>query len=80
MTYKQLSIADKCLVHRYLYYVKAEPVISDFEYDVMERQALNHKKTAPDHDIREVGSSLESSYTFEIREAADELLTNQGLL
>lgn len=80
MTYKQLSLPDKCLVHRYLYYVKCEPIISDFEYDMMERQALNAKKTPIDHDIREVGSSLESSYTFEVREAAGELLTNQGLL
>lgn len=70
--FKKLSIADKCLVHRYLYYVKCTPVISDFEYDILERQALN--KAPMDHDIHEVGSSLDSSYSFEIKEAAEELL------
>ena len=27
-----------CLIHRYLYYVKSDPMISDQEYDVFERK------------------------------------------
>jgi NAD-dependent DNA ligase len=56
-TTEQQKIIDEVLYHRYLYYVLAEPEISDYQYDMLERQL-------PD-EIREAlgpGSSLPSSY------------------
>lgn len=56
------------LVHRYLYYVEAQPTISDFEYDILEREARSVlPESSPVHGV---GSSLPSSYSEDvIREA-----------
>lgn len=51
------------LAHRYLYYVLAEPVISDPVYDQIEREAREVlPETSPVHGV---GSSLPSSYPDE---------------
>lgn len=49
------------LAHRYLYYIETQPVISDFEYDALERQLTYEEK----EEIG-VGSSLADSYSEEI--------------
>lgn len=60
------------LAHRYLYYVLAEPVISDFEYDELEDQA---RGVLPEHSpVHGVGSSLRSSYSEEVVKLAMSLL------
>lgn len=52
------------MVHRYLYYVEAQPVVSDYEYDVIERKA---RELFPnDEAVQGVGSSLPFSYTQEV--------------
>ena len=58
------------LVHRFLYYVMAEPVISDFEYDALEREA---RAACPETSVVQgVGSCLPSSYPAEVKlEAID---------
>ena len=49
------------MAHRYLYYVVACPVLSDYEYDLLEREARSEcHKASPIHDV---GSSLPTSYT-----------------
>lgn len=49
------------MAHRYLYYVLDAPVISDYEYDMLEKKAFAElPKTSP---VFEVGSSLKSSYS-----------------
>ena len=61
------NIEDKkkeILVHRYLYYVLNEPIISDYEYDTLEKNYL--KNNSNDADITKPGSSLSSSYSQEI--------------
>lgn len=66
MTPQQLEF--EVLKHRYLYYVESSPIVSDFEYDSIERQARTVcDETSPVHGI---GSSLPSSYTDEVIEAA----------
>ena len=51
------------MVHRYLYYVEAQPEISDYEYDKLERDAREVcDETSPVHGG---GSSLPSSYSKE---------------
>lgn len=73
--YDKLSIEDKCLVHRFLYYVLCDPIISDYEYDQMELVA---KKNAVDsHMIHKVGSSLVSSYSEEIQQIATVIYSNK---
>lgn len=72
------SIADICLAHRYLYYVKCTPVISDQQYDELEAQACSLAPAG--HDIHLPGSSLENDYTDETKARAQELLDDAGLL
>lgn len=62
----------RCLAHRYLYYVKTTPVISDQEYDKLERELVNLCESFPklwdDSEFRDccptesVGSSMKESY------------------
>lgn len=68
------NLADVCLAHRYLYYVLNEPIISDMEYDILEKEA---RKTADgDHQINKPGSDLKSSYTTEIIKLANNMLND----
>lgn len=60
------------LAHRYLYYVESQPVISDYEYDVLERKA--REVAAPDSKVHLVGSSLPSDYPEEIKRYALSML------
>lgn len=57
----------QALAHRYLYYVKSTPIISDREYDKLEEEALTKsgKKL-----LETPGSSLESSYSDEVKQLA----------
>jgi DNA ligase (NAD+) len=58
------QLLQEVMEHRYRYYVLNNPIISDYEYDILENKA---KKYAPEtHDIWKPGSSLESSYSKEI--------------
>lgn len=54
-------LETQVMAHRYRYYVLAAPVISDFEYDDLERRA--RAVCAPQSPVHGVGSSLASSYT-----------------
>lgn len=72
-----VTIADKLehdvLVHRYLYYVMSDPVVSDYIYDQIERDArLVCPESSPVHGV---GSSLESDYSQEVKEDAYRRLT-----
>lgn len=60
------------LAHRYLYYVEAQPVISDYEYDVLERKA--REIAEPSSKVRQVGSSLPSDYPEEVKRYALSML------
>jgi len=73
-----------CLIHRYLYYVKSEAIISDQAYDVHERKL---KKLVADNPTLEyeadnfsycptriVGSSLADDYPRRIEQLAESLL------
>lgn len=60
------------MAHRYLYYVKNTPVISDFEYDMLEKVALD--VISKDHPLNSSGSDLEESYSDEIKQIANKLI------
>lgn len=62
------KLEHEVLVHRYLYYVEAAPIVSDFEYDSIERQARS--VCPPESPVHGVGSSLPSSYPDNVRRDA----------
>jgi NAD-dependent DNA ligase len=62
------------MAHRYLYYVQALPVLTDFEYDKLEAKA---RRVLPEHSpVHSVGSSLEDSYSQEVVQYAAILFGN----
>lgn len=56
-----VPLEELLMAHRYLYYVLGDTVISDYEYDKLEREAREYLPS--DHPIQGVGSSLPSSYS-----------------
>ena len=66
------DLEKQVLAHRYLYYVLAEPILSDFTYDDLERKA---RESLPESSpVHSVGSSLSSSYSEEIKRYALSML------
>ncbi len=59
------------LAHRYLYYCLGRPVISDREYDRLERAALTN--AAPESPLNEPGSDAEGSYGDTVKALAASL-------
>jgi len=57
-----------CLAHRYLYYVLSDPVISDYDYDMLERSL-----TPAEREALGVGSELAADYSTEVIELAEKL-------
>ena len=78
-TRKDAEGLEKTLqAHRYCYYVNDAPVISDYDYDRLERQLLDfyedhYLEPASTSILNTVGSSLASSYSQEVRDYAKEL-------
>ncbi len=62
------------LTHRYLYYVLAQTIISDYDYDMLERRVLAHPDLPADSPMWEVGSSLPEDYSADIKENAKRML------
>lgn len=59
-----LPIWDQCLVHRVLYYCYGAPVLTDREYDMLERDAT---LVAPKgHLLEKPGSDREETYDWSI--------------
>ncbi len=65
MKYADLSLDDKCLYHRYLYYILNEPIISDLHYDVLEKLA---KEENSNSKLNTPGSTLEKDYPDYIKD------------
>lgn len=59
------NLVKMCLYHRYLYYVKNEPVITDYEYDMLEKKA---RKVDVNKVLDKPGSSLKRSYPNDIED------------
>lgn len=53
------------LIHRYLYYVEACPILPDCEYDKIERKA--REVCPPESKVHGIGSSLPSSYPEDVK-------------
>ncbi len=69
------NLEDLVMAHRYLYYVKSSPTISDYEFDQLEKQA---RDTLPESSpVHEFGSDWEGSYTPFQKSVAEHLQRNQ---
>lgn len=66
------ELEKKCLAYRYLYYVLYTSVISDREYDMLERKAL--EEVDENSPLHQVGSDNPFDYSDEIRTLAGILL------
>lgn len=77
MEEKRIDIETLVLAHRYLYYVLAEPIVSDAIYDQFEREA--REKCPPESDVHKIGSSLASSYSQEVKDLAVAMLRRAQL-
>lgn len=65
------SIEKLILAHRYLYYVKNKPVISDRDYDLMEQEA--RRTVMHDSPVNKPGSDREQDYPKSVIELAEKL-------
>lgn len=64
---------SKLLAHRYLYYVICHSIISDYEYDILEKSAIENKAAGYERLLKP-GSSLAEDYPDFIKKEADFLL------
>ena len=71
-----LPLEDQCLVHRILYYVDSNPMITDREYDMLERDAT--RQAADNHPIQKPGSDLPESYPTPLRLLAARLAAQKS--
>lgn len=69
MTLDELPVEDQCLVHRYLYYVMARPVLTDWEYSKLEVLAFIGE-FSDDHPLWKPGSDRAEDYPAHIIEIA----------
>lgn len=65
------KLEDLVMAHRYLYYVKATPVIHDIDYDTMNKKARSvlHKSSP----VHKVGSDHAGDYSKRQIELAESL-------
>ena len=72
MNKNTITLEDAVMAARYLYYVKATPALSDWEYDGLEHVArMICPKTSK---IHEAGSDSASSYSKKQIEIANKML------
>ncbi len=77
-----------CLIHRYAYYVKSDPLIDDLQYDALERKlkalVTQHPELAFEADnqtycpVANVGSDNPEDYPRRIEQLAEDLLAHKG--
>ena len=67
-----MGIENQVMAHRYLYYVLSESVLSDYIYDLLEREA--REVCPPESPVHGLGSSLPSDYSEEVKSIARGLL------
>ncbi len=67
-----INIETQLLAHRYLYYVLSCPVITDYEYDALERAALG--SLPPESPLHKPGSDIASDYSDAVKAYARTLI------
>jgi NAD-dependent DNA ligase len=63
------------MAHRYLYYVKSSPVISDYEFDKLESKA--RKELPESSPVHGFGGDTEDGYTAEHKALAKKLIERE---
>ena len=72
MSITNLTVPSQCLVHRILYYCLARPILTDYEYDMLERDALREVEDDPSHLLHRPGSDREATYPESLVDVAYE--------
>jgi NAD-dependent DNA ligase len=67
-SYQQLE--DTIMAHRYLYYIECSPIIPDYEFDTLERNARSLLSDKLDSPVHSNGSELSDSYSDHIKTLA----------
>lgn len=77
-----------CLIHRYLYYVKHDSMISDYDYDMLEKKLEKLVEENPRLafeaenqafcPVANVGSDNPDDYPRRIEQLAEDLLAHKG--
>jgi len=89
MTPRQLHaryrrIAEEVLFHRCLYYVFGHPILSDADYDQLERELEAFEREFdvmhPESPSQKPGSSLWNDYPVMVRAAVRQHLHKRGLI
>ena len=70
------GIEQLVMAHRFLYYVKCKPVISDREYDELEKEAL--KSAGAESPLHSPGSDLLGDYPTNVRAIAESFTTRKS--
>ena len=73
------NLTNLLLFHRYMYYVLAEPIISDYEYDMLEKDLVQLETEypefkRPDSPTDTIGADMASAYSGTVRTMVDEYL------
>ena len=66
-----IELENLVMAHRYLYYVKNESVISDYNYDMMEKKTL--KIVGNNSPLHKTGSSNKEDYSQSIIMLSEQL-------
>lgn len=66
------SIERLTLAHRYLYYVKHQPILTDRAYDMLEKEAL--LAVLSDSSLHTPGSDRPEDYPKQVIDLAEKLL------
>ncbi len=74
------TLERQTLAHRYLYYVLSESIISDRDYDELEKRALADPDLPADSLLHRPGSDCASSYSADVKQHALRLLKTHRLL
>lgn len=75
------QVGNRILEHRYRYYILNENVISDFEYDYLERyyKEIASKLNLPDTALDMVGFDITKPGAFEAKQRVDNNQDNYSL-
>jgi hypothetical protein len=76
LTRELQDIEDTVMAHRFLYYVAANPMLSDYQYDLLEEQA---RRVLPaSSPVHRLGSSIADDYPPRVKALAQSKVGTSG--
>jgi NAD-dependent DNA ligase len=71
MDLTQLQLEDEIIYHKYRYYVEADPLIGDYEYDLLEKELKNRFPKSKVLDMIEPPKELWPKYRWKYLRSKD---------